>query len=425
MRPAVRGAILLAALASASAAAQTPSPSPRSYPSSPVDTAHGDRESVLLWPDGAPGAIGTEPGDKPKLTLYRASSDRASGAAVVVCPGGSYRTLASDHEGKQVAEWLNGLGVSAFVLQYRVGPRYRHPAPITDAQRALRLVRFRAREWGVDPARVGIMGFSAGGHLASTAGTRFDDGNPQAADPVDRMGSRPDLMILAYPVISFTATFTHTGSRRSLLGDAPDPKLAEELSNELRVTARTPPAFLFHTEDDATVPVENSIVFYQALRVARVPAELHVFPKGPHGVGLAPQDAVLSQWPKLCAVWLRAQGFLDRRAAAAGASAAPSSARTVLVAGEGLNESFGVAFDAAGNVYVVEMGGNRVSVQGRDDRLSVLAGTGQKGFAGDGGPAAKAHGSAASTRSRSAGGRSTSATWTTAVSAPSIWRPAS
>jgi acetyl esterase/lipase len=300
-------------LATAAATAQTPSPSPRSYPSSPVDTAHGDREFVLLWPDGAPGAVGTQPEDRPKLTLYPAPPDRASGAAVVVCPGGGYRTLASDHEGKQVAEWLNGLGVSAFVLQYRVGPRYRHPAPITDAQRALRLVRFHAREWGVDAARVGIMGFSAGGHLASTAGTRYDDGNPQAADPVDRMGSRPDLMILAYPVISFTATFTHKGSRQSLLGDPPDAKVAEELSNEMRVTARTPPAFLFHTGDDPGVPVENSIAFYQALRAAQVPAELHVFPKGPHGVGLAPHDPVLSQWPKLCAVWLQTMGFLDRR----------------------------------------------------------------------------------------------------------------
>ncbi len=319
MRSAIGVAILLAATA---VAAQTPSPSPRAYQSSPVDTAHGDREFVLLWPDGAPGAVGTQPEDRPKLTLYRAPSDRASGAAIVVCPGGSYRTLASDHEGKQVAEWLNGLGVSAFVLQYRVGPRYRHPAPLTDAQRALRLVRFRANEWGVDPARVGIMGFSAGGHLASTAGTRFDDGNPSAADPVDRMGSRPDLMILAYPVISFTATFTHTGSRQGLLGDPPDPKLAEELSNELRVTARTPPAFLFHTGNDPGVPVENSIAFYQALRAARVPAELHVFPKGPHGVGLAPQDPALSQWPKLCAVWLQTMGFRDRRPAAAPASAA-------------------------------------------------------------------------------------------------------
>ena len=303
-------------LAAATAAAQTPSSSPRAYQSSPVDTAHGDRAFVLLWPEGAPGAVGTEPEDKPKLTLYRAPADRANGTAVVVCPGGSYRTLASDHEGRQVAEWLNTLGVSAFVLQYRVGPRYRHPAPLLDAQRALRLVRARAREWGVDPARVGILGFSAGGHLVSTAGTHFDDGNAQSPDPVDRMGSRPDFMVLAYPVISFTAPFTHVGSRQSLLGDAPDPRLVEELSSERHVTARTPPAFLFHTSDDPGVPVENSIVFYQALHAARVPAELHVFPKGPHGVGLAPQDPVLSQWPPLCAAWLQAMGFLARPAGA-------------------------------------------------------------------------------------------------------------
>ena len=311
MRP-LAGAVVL--LATATAAAQAPSPTPRGYASSVVDTAHGDREFVLLWPDGAPGAVGTEPQDKPKLTLYRVPSDRASGAAIVVCPGGSYRTLASDHEGKQVAEWLNSLGISAFVLQYRVGPRYRHPAPLTDAQRALRLVRARGAEWNVDPARVGIMGFSAGGHLVSTTGTHFDDGNPQATDPVERVGSRPDLMILAYPVVSLSAPFTHSPSRQNLLGDAPDPKLLDELSAERHVTARTPPAFLFHTSDDPGVAVENSVALYQALHAAQVPAELHVFPKGPHGVGLAPQDPVLSQWPTLCAAWLRAMGFLTRPA---------------------------------------------------------------------------------------------------------------
>jgi acetyl esterase/lipase len=306
-----RVAILLAT--ATAAAPQTPNPTPPAYRSSPEDTAHGDRAFVLLWPAGAPGAVGTEPEDKPRLTLYPVPAVRASGAAVVVCPGGGYRTLASGHEGKQVAEWLNTLDVSAFVLQYRVGPRYRHPAPLDDAQRALRLVRSRSREWGVDPGRVGILGFSAGGHLASTTGTHFDDGNPEAADPVERVGSRPDFMILAYPVISFTAPFTHSGSRQSLLGDMPDPKLVRELSGELHVTPRTPPTFLFHTADDAAVPVENSLAFCQALHAAQVPAELHVFPKGPHGVGLAAHDPVLSQWPKLCAAWLKAMGFLDRR----------------------------------------------------------------------------------------------------------------
>ncbi len=304
----------LVLVAAGAIGAEAPSPSPRAYVSSPVDTAQGEREFVLLWPEGAPGAAGIERADKPRLTIYRAPAATASGAAVVVCPGGSYRTLASDHEGKQVAEWLNTLGVSAFVLQYRVGPRYRHPAPLQDAQRALRLVRARAAEFAIDPARLGILGFSAGGHLAATTGTRFDDGRPEAADPIERVGSRPDFMVLGYPVISLAAPFAHGGSRQSLLGDAPLPALVQELSIETQVTARTPPTFLFHTADDATVPVENSLAFFEALKKAGVPAELHVFPHGRHGVGLAPQDPVLSQWPGLCAAWLRGLGLLERRA---------------------------------------------------------------------------------------------------------------
>jgi acetyl esterase/lipase len=294
---------LAVALSAAVAAAQTPSPSPvpTPYRSNPVDTAHGDRESLLLWPDGAPGALGSGPEDRPKLTIYRAPAATANGTAVLVCPGGGYRTLASAHEGKDVAEWLNTLGVSAFVLQYRVGPRYHHPVPLQDAQRAIRLLRARAKDFAIDPGRLGILGFSAGGHLAATTGTHFD------------AGSRPDFMVLAYPVMSMTAPFSHKGSIENLLGSSPDPKLAEDLSNERRVTAQTPPAFLFHTADDPGVPVENSLVFAQALRQAGVPVELHVFPKGKHGVGLAPGDPVLSQWPGLCASWLRAMGLLDRR----------------------------------------------------------------------------------------------------------------
>jgi acetyl esterase/lipase len=283
-----------------------------SYTITDVDTAHGDRAFELLWPDGAPGALGDGAADKPKLTLYPVPGDESNGA-VVVCPGGGYGHLASDHEGKQVAEWLNSIGVSAFVLQYRLGPRYHHPAPLQDVQRAIRLVRARAAEWHVDPARIGIMGFSAGGHLASTAATHFDAGRPDSADPIERQGSRPDFAVLAYPVITLDGPSAHVGSRRNLLGDPADPALVELLSNERHVTDRTPPTFLFHTADDPTVPVENSLLFFGALHEAGVPAELHVFAHGKHGVGLAQSDPALASWPRLCALWLQARGILGAR----------------------------------------------------------------------------------------------------------------
>jgi acetyl esterase/lipase len=301
-------AITALLLAPAAGAAEEPRP----YKSAPVDTAHGDREFHLLWPDGAPGALGTEAVDRPKITVYLAPEEAATGAAVVVCPGGGYEVLAADHEGKAVAEWLNSLGVSAFVLQYRLGPRYHHPAPLRDAQRAIRMVRSGAVEWGVDPTRVGILGFSAGGHLASSAETHFDDGDSEAEDPIDRFGCRPDFAVLCYPVISFTTVAVHSGSRRNLLGDNPDPELVWWLSSELQVTPRTPPTFLFHTDDDPTVPVENSLLFYEAMKRAGVPGELHVFAHGRHGVGLAPDDPVLSLWPELCALWMKGLGLLER-----------------------------------------------------------------------------------------------------------------
>jgi acetyl esterase/lipase len=265
-----------------------------------------------LWEHAAPGALGDADADKPTMTFYRAARG-ATGTAVVVAPGGSYGALAMDHEGRQVASWFNAMGVTAFVLKYRLGPRYHHPIELGDAKRALRTVRARAEEFGVQPDRIGLMGFSAGGHLASTAGTHFDAGTPDASDPIDRASSRPDFLILGYPVISFDPAIRHAGSMRNLLGENPDPKLLEDLSNELRVTAQTPPTFLFHTTVDGTVPVENSVRFYLALVKAKVPAEMHIFENGPHGVGLALGDPSLSAWPTLLANWLRARGLLTRK----------------------------------------------------------------------------------------------------------------
>jgi acetyl esterase/lipase len=264
---------------------------------------------VPLWSGAAPGALGSQDEDQPTLTPYLVPPDRATGTAVIVCPGGSYTHLSMENEGSQVARWLNSLGVTAFVLKYRLGPKYHHPIELGDAQRALRTVRTRAAEYRVQPDRIGIMGFSAGGHLASTAGTHFDAGKADAADPIDRASSRPDFLVLCYAVISF-GQFAHRGSEHMLLGDQPDPALVENLSNELQVTAQTPPTFLFHTTNDGTVPVENSVLFYSALRKAGVPAELHIYERGPHGVGLAFTDEALSSWPARLADWLRIRGLL-------------------------------------------------------------------------------------------------------------------
>lgn len=265
--------------------------------------------SIPLWPDGAPGAKGDAPEDIPIVQLYQPPADLASGAAIVVCPGGGYGHLAR-HEGHDVAVWLNSVGVTAVVLKYRLGPKYRHPAMIQDALRAIRYTRSKAPEWKIDPKRVGIMGFSAGGHLASTAATQFTVGDPNASDPIERLSSRPDLLILCYPVITMTDPFAHKGSRRNLLGENPPPQLIDLLSNEKQVTDQTPPTFLFHTGDDPGVPVENSLKFALALRQKKVPYELHIYEHGPHGVGLAQNDPALRTWPALLENWLRARGFV-------------------------------------------------------------------------------------------------------------------
>ena len=268
-------------------------------------------QEILLWENGAPGALGQADTDKPTITAYRAPR-ASSGTAVIVAPGGGYGGLATEHEGRQEAYWFNAMGITSFVLKYRLGPRYHHPIELGDAQRAIRTVRARATEFNVIPDRIGMMGFSAGGHLTATAGTHFDAGTADATDPIERVSSRPDFLILGYPVISFDPAVAHAGSVKNLLGDNPEPKLIEDLSNDLRVTAQTPPTFLFHTTNDNGVPVENSVRFYLALRKARVPAEMHLFENGPHGVGMALNDPALSVWPSLLMNWLRARGLLTK-----------------------------------------------------------------------------------------------------------------
>jgi acetyl esterase/lipase len=269
-------------------------------------------KSVLLWVDGAPGALGTADSDQPRLILFPAAvrTGHETHTGVLVLPGGGYSRLSVNQEGLPSVKWLNDLGISAFMLTYRVGPRYHHPVEFGDASRAVRWIRSHAAQYDVDPHRIGVWGFSAGGHLASTLGTHFDSGNSIADDAIDRVSNRPDFMILTYPVIRPLGEASE-GSFASLLGDHPDPAVLEDLTNDKRVTAETPPTFLVHGNDDRWVLPENSINFYLALRRAGVPAELHIYQHGDHGFGLAQVDPVLSTWTGLLANWLRAQGLLN------------------------------------------------------------------------------------------------------------------
>jgi acetyl esterase/lipase len=269
--------------------------------------------AIPLWPNGVPGALGDTDADKPEMTFYRAGRSRT---AVIIAPGGAYRNLSMEGEGRQEAYWFNAMGISAFVLKYRLAP-YHYPVELNDAQRAIRIVRSRAQEFGIQPDRIGMMGFSAGGHLAATAGTHFDAGKADSPDPLEWVSSRPDFLILCYPVISFQASVAganvlgaYAGSGRNLLGDNPDQKTLDDLSDELRVTAQTPPTFLYQTTNDGLVAVENSVVFYLALRKARVPAEMHLFENGPHGSGMGLTDPALSVWPTLLTNWLRGRGLV-------------------------------------------------------------------------------------------------------------------
>ncbi|MDX1940203.1 MAG: alpha/beta hydrolase [Saprospiraceae bacterium] len=246
----------------------------------------------------------------PDIAVFLPSKANATGQAVVICPGGGYWILAYDWEGTDIAKWLNSKGIAAIVLKYRLPVSKNnitpHLSPLMDAQRAMRLTRHHAKEWNIDTSKVGIMGFSAGGHLASTVGTHFDYGNSNATDPVEKWSSRPDFMILMYPVITFSQTVNaHIGSRNALLGQNPDPTLIEYYSNELQVKADTPPTILIHAGDDKAVPVENSLLFYQALKNNNIPAELHIYPFGGHGFSLAINKGYLETWTERCVDWLK------------------------------------------------------------------------------------------------------------------------
>jgi acetyl esterase/lipase len=275
---------------------------------------------VPLWEGKAPHAKSDSPDDRPHVTVYRAPAEKANGTAVVICPGGGYGALAADHEGKQVADYMNSLGVTAFVLKYRIVTKNRpgplHPAPLEDAQRAIRLVRHKAADYGVNPARVGIMGFSAGGHLASSATTHYDSGRLKDGDAIDKQSCRPDFAVLAYPVISMESGVTHGGSRNNLLGPNPDAKLVEHMSNDRQVTKETPPTFIFHTSEDKAVLPENAVRFYLACKSAGVPCELHIYEKGRHGVGLGRDpkwtggEPSVATWPDRLADWMRSRGLL-------------------------------------------------------------------------------------------------------------------
>jgi acetyl esterase/lipase len=289
-------AIVVVALFAGVAGAQTAAPAMQPAP-----------QRVKLW-DVTPGVVAgndtdADPTD-PTIDIYPVDPAKATGAAILVFPGGGYTHLSTVREGSDVARMLVDHGIAAFVVRYRHSPRYVYPAPMDDARRAIRTVRANAAEYKIDPKRIGAMGFSAGGHLVATVGTQFDAGKPDSPDPIERISSRPDFLILTYPVITFTDPFAHKGSRTALLGANADPAQFDALSAEKNVSANTPPTIIIHSSSDTTVPVENSILFYQALRKNKVPAEIHIFEIGGHGFGLAPTDPALRIWPELVMDWM-------------------------------------------------------------------------------------------------------------------------
>lgn len=274
-----------------------------------------DSQTVSLWPGLPAGSALRGDGDVPKLIITKVDSETPT-AAVVILPGGGYNGHAMDHEGYQFAEWFKSLGVSSAICTYRLrgkgndGKGYGHPVPMMDAQRAIQTLRAKASEFNIDPNRIGVIGFSAGGHLCSTVSTHFANADASSDDPVARVSSRPDFSILCYPVVAFGKPHTHKGSQQNLIGPNPSLELIESLSNERQVSKETPPTFLFHTAADKVVPVQNSVEYYLACIEHGVPAEMHLFPEGRHGVGLAKKFPGADQWPKLCENWLRRLGFV-------------------------------------------------------------------------------------------------------------------
>ncbi len=278
----------------------------------------GEQPALKLWADKAPESVGKEEKNTPTITPYLVAKEKANGSAVVVCPGGGYGALAVGHEGKEIAEWLNARGIQAFVLRYRIVQGADRPgplgkAPMLDVQRALRTVRAKAKDYNIDAAKIGVWGFSAGGHLASTATVHWDKGDAKAKDPIDQVSCRPDFSILGYPVITM-GDKTHGGSKRNLLGDKPDPAMVEFFCNEKHVTKETPPVFLFHTAEDKAVVIENSYLFKKACETAGVPVMLAEYEKGAHGIGLASKsDLPAKEWPTKLEEWLKTQKVIPEK----------------------------------------------------------------------------------------------------------------
>jgi acetyl esterase/lipase len=307
-------ALFLFTFATPGARAQVAPQSPAAAAASDPALPHGQIQ--YLWPNGAPGAVGTEEQDKPHLEIFTGYGP-APHTAVVVCPGGGYRSLAYPKEGTQIAEWLNIRGITAFVLTYRLTPRYHYPEPILDGYRSVRWVRSHAAEYHVAPDRIGMWGFSAGGHLVGMVGTQFDDGNPEAADPIDRVSDRPDFVISSYGGLTLQAGIAKSGAMANLFVNPPSPEERNSISPDLHVTPRTPPFFLYATTPDQSVPVLSAVVFYTALVKAGVPAEMHIFQTGPHGTALGQSNPELAEWPTLLENWLRINAWIATPAAPA------------------------------------------------------------------------------------------------------------